>query len=590
MAVRTAGRDLRERSDAPVRGAVRVGLLYVGSVALVAAWVLYSDPLVASWIRGPAGDPWLNLSMGAAFVLATGGVVAGLTYLELKARGERTGQLLSLIDQGLAGISVVQDGAFRFVNARFAEIFGYDPEELVGTPVIDLIAPEERELVAENLRRRIESEIDDIRYRYTGQTKRGNAIRVDVHGRRVEWDGHPAVMSVHLDVTEEDRRREQARRSQRLEALGELTGSVAHDFNNLLTTIVAPLDLCEDEIGPDHPIWPEIQEAKAGAKRAVTLTRQLLEFSRRRIYRPRPIDMRELVQAAAPMLNRLTPAGVSIDLDLADDAPTVEVDPALFEQVLLNLVTNAADAIGPRGRIGIRVSGGPVPGDAPSALVLQVTDDGKGMDEETMSRIFEPFFTTRPSGTGLGLSTTHGIVTQAGGTVTVDSTLGKGTTFSIRLPGTNQAPEALRPQAPSTGNGEARPTRSRSVLVVDDEDPVRAVAARVLTRHGMKVQMAATGTEALAMLDQGPAPDILLTDVGLPDMNGVELAARIREMSPGVAVLYMSGHSDEAVLRKMARERSSGFVEKPFTVETLMDAISSTGGHDEATSSERRGA
>ncbi len=590
MEVRRARRELRERSDAPVRGAVRVGLLYVGAVALVAAWVAYSDPLVAGWIRGPVGDPWLNLSMGAVFVLATGAVVAGLTYLELKARGERTGQLLSLIDQGLAGISVVQGGAFRFVNARFAEIFGYDPEELVGTPVTDLIAPQERELVAENLRRRIESEIDDIRYRYTGQAKNGKLIRVDVHGRRVEWDGRPAVMSVHLDVTEEDRRREQARRSQRLEALGELTGSVAHDFNNLLTTIVAPLDLCEDEIGPDHPIWPEIQEARAGAKRAVTLTRQLLEFSRRRIYRPRPIDMRELVRAAVPMLNRLTSAGVSIDLDLAEDAPTVEVDPALFEQVLLNLVTNAADAIGSRGRIRIRAFRDSVSGGASSALVLEVSDDGKGMDEDTMSRIFEPFFTTRRSGTGLGLSTSHGIVTQAGGTLTVDSTLGKGTTFSIRLPGTEEAPEALRPQAPSIGSGEARSTRSRSVLVVDDEDPVRAVAARVLTRHGMKVQVAGTGAEALAVLDQGPAPDILLTDVGLPDMNGVELAARIREASPGIAVLYMSGHSDEAVLRKMARERSSGFVEKPFTVETLMEAISSTGGYDEASAVARRGA
>ncbi|MDZ7779935.1 MAG: response regulator [Gemmatimonadota bacterium] len=568
-----------EGSSAPFWSALRIGVLYAVAVSLAATWIVLSDPVIGAWVRGPSDAPFARLAMGGAFVLGSAVVVAALSYRELRERWARARQHRSLIDQDLAGISVVQDGAFRFVNHRFAEMFGYAPDEIVDppTPVGDLIAPDERGVVAEHLRRRVAAEVDDVRYRYTGLKKGGDKVRVEVHGRRIEWDGAPAVMSLHLDVTEEERLREEALRSQRLEALGELTGAVAHDFNNLLTTIVAPLDLCEGEVGPDHPIRPELEEAKAGAKRAVTLTQQLLAFSRRRIHRSRPMDMGELIRLAEPMLRRLVPAGVRIDLDLADDLPTVEADPSHIEQVLLNLVTNAVEAVGGRGRISIKAYAGAPGAEGLAELVVEVSDDGKGMDAETSARIFEPFFTTRADGTGLGLSTAHGIVKQASGELSVDSTLGVGTTFVLRLPGTEQPAEPLEGEASDRKESARSPSERRSVLVVDDEDGVRRVTARVLERHGLEVRAAATAEDALAVIGgENARVDVLLTDLGLPDMNGVDLAERAREAHPDISVLYMSGHSDELVLKRLARERSSGFIEKPFSVEGLLHAVGST--------------
>jgi len=523
-------------------------------------------PPFAAWLRTPVGALGVGL-----FLLGSALLVGAAVRRTLRGADDEL-RLSTLIDQDLVGITLVQDGRLAFVNSRFAALFGYEAEELMETPVLDVIDPAGRDTVVENLRKRLDGEVDHLRYRYTGLKKDGETIRVEVYGRRVEWRGRPAVLSLHVDITEEERLREHTRRSQRLQALGELTGAVAHDFNNLLTAIVAPIDLCVTELGPDHPARVELLEAKESASRAVTLTRQLLSFSRQRIYRARMVEMDRLVVRTEPMLGRLVPAGVKIHLEIDDDLPTVEIDPSHFEQVLLNLVTNASEAVDGRGDIWIRVGTEGAGEVGPPDVILEVRDNGKGMAAETRNRVFEPFYTTRSEGTGLGLSTVHGIVTQEGGEITVESTEGKGTTFRIRLPGRDAEPEAA--DGFTTEREAPVEIEDASILVVDDQETVRRVTVRVLERHGLRTRSASTGREALEIVRTAEVPpDLLLTDVGLPDLNGVELAGRVRQANPSIRVLYMSGHSDESVLGRLARERSSGFVEKPFSVTDLLKAV-----------------
>lgn len=555
-------------------GALRLGLIYL-AVALGLA--ISSDWAITRWVSDPALRATLQTGSEIFFIVGTGGLITFLAFRELKRSKDFQGHYRTVVEQTLAGLSVVQDDRFIFVNERFAELFGYEPHELIGSVrVIDVISPEDRDDVGEQLRRRMEGEIDDVHYRYTGLTKQGDRIRVEVYGRRIEWEGEPAVTSLHLDVTEVESLREQARRSQRLEELGQLTGAVAHDFNNLLTTILAPLELCKRYLDESHPAWGEVEEAKKSARRAVSLTRQLLAFSRQRIYRPRPIDIRELVQGLATMLARLSGSGVEIHVELGEAPLAVEVDPSHFAQVLLNLVTNAREAVQRHGDIWIRAYPTDAKGPSASTVVIEVEDNGVGMDDETLGHLFEPFFTTREQGTGLGLSTAHGIVEQAGGNISVTSTPGRGTTFRIRLPGTEKPPEPVEAAEPEKEQSEERPEEGEekmSVLVVDDEEDVLRVTGRVLERHGFEVTLAGTAQKAIALAGNGRDFGLLLTDIGLPQMNGVELAAKIREMDGDLPVLYMSGRSDREVLDQLAQDPSVKFIEKPFSVDQLLGAV-----------------
>lgn len=563
---------------APFRSALRLGLIYL---AVVLPLEFASHWAIDRWISDPAIYDIARVGADLAFIFGTGGVILYLAYRELRKRTEVEERQQTLLDQSLAGISLVQDGQLRFVNKRLAEILGYEPEELTDPSFenLDVVAPQDREMVAEALRQRLEEGIDDLRYRYTGLTQEGKEVRLEVYGRRVEWEEKPAVLSIHLDVTREEQLEEQVRRAQRMDSLGQLTGSVAHDFNNVLTVIMASLDLSEDHLDEDSPARQELKVAKESTREAQSLTRQLLSFSRRRMYQPQRTDLNELVRRNHPMLKRLSDAGAEVRMELADNLPAVEIDRSLFNQVLLNLISNANEAVEGDGEIRIRTRAEKRDSGLPPDVLLEVIDDGRGIDQEACNQVFEPFFTTRQEGTGLGLATVHGIVLQAKGEIGVDSAPGEGTTFRIRLTGSETEPEPWE----SAEDGLPKQERSKvlgnddmTILVVEDEEAVRRVVIRALKRHGFNTVSAPDGKGAVAVAEEHRNQiELALIDAGLPDVNGVEVADRMKDIVPTNRVVYMSGHSDQEVVDRLARERSAGFLEKPFSVEELVDYIHS---------------
>ena len=371
----------------------------------------------------------------------------------------------------------------------------------------------------------------------------------------------------------------QMRQSQRLEAVGQLAGGVAHDFNNLLTVIKAHATFALEDLGVTHPQAADVQTIHDAAERAASLTRHLLAFSRRQLLEPRVLDLNELITQFERMVRRVIPVDIGIVLKLADDLAATAADPGQLEQVLMNLVVNARDAMPDGGTIvietmNVELDANSIARHAPADVVpggyveLVVSDCGVGMDEATQARIFEPFFTTKEKGkgTGLGLSTAYGIVKQSGGYIWVYSELGKGTTVRVYLPRVERAPGRV-----DAGADAPEPARGgETVLVVEDESLVRSVARRVLTNNGYCVLEAENGVEALRVCaERLPSIDLVVTDLAMPEMGGRELAAELHARRPALRILFMSGYTEDAALRRNVLEPGEAFIAKPFTPEAF---------------------
>lgn len=382
-----------------------------------------------------------------------------------------------------------------------------------------------------------------------------------------------------LRAEEMARLRAQLEHSQRLDALGKLAGSVAHDFNNLLTVIGGGAQLAQTSLPPGHRARDELALVLDAAQRAVGVTHQLLAFSRRQVMRPEPIDLNATVQGSLGLLQRLLGSNVAIRTELDPAAQLVRVDAVQCQQMLLNLAINAGDAMPQGGTLTLAtrsVTGESAHADPPIAsgdyTLLRVSDTGIGMDAQTLARAFEPFFTTKDQGrgTGLGLATVYGIVEQSQGAIRVRSTPGAGTTFDVFLPVTHAAQPAAAPAQPKPPRTGA-PVR---VLVVDDDEMVRNVAARLLTQGGYEILQASSGYQALALTDRdSPAIDLLLTDVLMPGMSGVELAQKLRERLPGLPVVFMTGYATEMLAKQGLHPDAGSFIAKPFGTEALRKAI-----------------
>jgi PAS domain S-box-containing protein len=393
-----------------------------------------------------------------------------------------------------------------------------------------------------------------------GQTVGAINISEDVTGKRAE-EATGAL------------REEQERQADKMDAIGRLAGGIAHDFNNLLTGILTYSELILQELRPSDPIRADIEQIRHAGQRAAGLTRQLLAFSRRQVLQPRVVSLNALATELEPMLGRLLGTDVALDLLLDPAAGNVTVDPGQMEQVLVNLIMNAREAMPSGGRVSITTANAQPDqqkvAQDPPYVAISVKDTGGGMDAAIQARIFEPFFTTKhgSSGSGLGLSTVVGIIEQSGGRIRVESEPGQGAEFTIYLPrytGLEPAVATAERVVPQGG--------SETLLLVEDEATVRASVRRLLEWHGYRVIEAGNGSEALRIYEDNPeAIDLVLTDLAMPEMGGHELVEQLRVRNPAVRVVFMSGYTEKAVAANNgAMPSGTGFVEKPFTVDTLM--------------------
>jgi len=498
--------------------------------------------------------------------------------------------LATLIEASpLAIVTFDPEGVVTMWNPAAERIFGWSENEALGTRLPFVPAEKQAEFLA--LRRRallgeVFTEPELHRRRADGSPI---VVSVSTAPLRSPDGAIYGIMSILMDVTErkaaeETRERlkiveEQLRQSQEMEAVGRLAGGVAHDFNNLLTAISGYSDLLLHRLPDYSTLRRDVEEIRKAGDRAATLTRQLLAFSRRQVLQPKVLDLNTVVTKMGQMLRRLIGEDIELSIDLSPSLSLVKADPGQIEQVILNLVIKARDAMPDGGRITIATTDADlsssyaavhpevVPG---PHVLLSVADTGQGMSDETQTHLFEPFFTTKESGkgTGLGLSTVYGIVQQSGWHLRVNSAADRGSTFLIYLPRVEPPEDGVqgadRPLLPYPSPG------TETVLLADDEEVVRRFAREILSGNGYKVLEAWSGREAL-LLSEAYRGEIhlLLTDVVMPKMSGRELTERIRPLRPDLRILYMSGYTDDASLRHGVLEDGIPFLQKPFTPEGL---------------------
>jgi two-component system cell cycle sensor histidine kinase/response regulator CckA len=490
----------------------------------------------------------------------------------------------------------LQDVLFRFrpgrtpeleyISPAVAAITGLTPDDLYERPelLFDTTDPEDREV----MRRSWQSPSDRPLVLHwprddgTRACAEQRLVAVYDDGVLIAVEGILRDITAEVEAAEQRRDLErQLHQAERLDSLGQLAGGVAHDFNNILGVISGYTGFVLDELGPDHPCRPDLENIDDAARRAAALTRQLLIFSRLQPSRPEVVDLNDVVGQIERLLRRTIGEDIEFDIDLEPDPGCVIIDPSRLEQIIMNLVVNARAAMPDGGRLTIRtVRTDLVPataiGGRPSSdrfLSLTVADTGCGMDEEVQRRAFEPFFTTRSTGqgSGLGLATVYGAVQEASGAISVDSTPGAGTRITVYLPAAEQPAAAAEPDRPI---GESGQGQGEHVLVVEDDDDIRTITRRVLSRGGYQVTDAATREEALRLVHDGTLGfDLLLSDVIMPGMPILEFIQTVLDTRPSIKIVFMSGYTADSDRRL---PEGVPIVDKPFSARTLLDQIKAT--------------
>jgi len=469
------------------------------------------------------------------------------------------------------------EGRFLDVNPALISMLGYGSvEEVLGLDARQdvFFNPQELEHLIEDYRR--SGSVNGVEVQW--KSKDGRVIIVRLSGRTVNGADHPGeeLEIIAEDITERRQLEEQFRQAQKMDAVGRLAGGVAHDFNNLLMVINGYTEVLLEELKPDSPLHQKVHSIQQAADRAATLTRQLLAFSRKQLLELKVVDVNTVISDMERLLRPLIGENIALMTRLSPDAGRTRADAGQLEQVVMNLVVNAKDAMPNGGRITVQSSDVTVrqnfgehrfiqPG---RYVVLSVSDTGHGMDKETQSRIFEPFFTTKEKGkgTGLGLSTVYGIVKQTGGYIFAQSEVGAGTTFYIYLPRVEDSAQELRPAL----SRENEKGGCETVLLVEDEDSVRELVRQTLAARGYKVLEAADGERGLhAAAAFSGRIDILITDVVMPGISGRELANRLLLLRPDMGVLYLSGYTEDTILHQGTLGPNTAFLQKPFTLQHL---------------------
>ncbi len=478
------------------------------------------------------------------------------------------------------------DGTILFESRSIETELGHPPEEYVGRNAFDFVHPDDTPRVMQAFLNAVQTHGSTPLLSFRFRHKDGTYRILEGRGNNLLDD--PAVQGIVFnsrDVTEQRRLEEQLRQSQKVQAIGQLTGGVAHDFNNILTAIIGYSDLALAALPSGNTTHQQVEEIRKAANRAAGLTRQLLAFSRKQVLQPKVISLETVVAEMDKMLRRLL--GEQIDLVTVAHPPVgnVKADLGQIEQVLLNLAVNARDAMEGVAEAKLTIElrdavldetyaelrGDVQPGEY---VLLAISDNGCGMPPEVRARLFEPFFTTKAQGkgTGLGLATCHGIVKQSGGHISVYSEPGCGTTFKVYLPKVNEAAEAIVTNAETL----ATPAGTGTVLLVEDEPMLRELGLTVLQELGYEVLAAENGKEALALVDAHPDKriDLLLTDVVMPEMGGKELAEKLRPLSPKTKVIFCSGYTEDAIFHSGGLEAGVYFLQKPYTVAAVAQKVS----------------
>jgi two-component system cell cycle sensor histidine kinase/response regulator CckA len=484
-----------------------------------------------------------------------------------------------------------------YISPRVLDLTGYSDAEMVADPELwgRLVADADKESYLAAMRRLYETgDPFNLEYQLIGRDGRLRWVRDEAAVMHDEAGRRTHVRGVVIDVTERRLLEDQLRQAQKMEAVGQLAGGVAHDFNNLLTAITGHADLLRVGLTDDDPTREDVEAILQASASATALVRQLLAFGRKQILRPETLDLSGVVNDVVPMLRRLIGEHIALVTDLGAGLESVRADPNQIEQVIVNLSVNARDAMPDGGMLTLGTSHVDVdeaeadrnlglrPG---QYVVLTVADTGVGMTREIRERIFEPFFTTKGPGrgTGLGLATVFGIVKQSGGYIAVSSAAGRGTTFQVFLPPSATVPGEASPRV--AANPTAIAPGTGRILVAEDDPAVRTLAVLVLARAGYDVIEAQSGAAAVELLRRSPDPvDVLVSDMVMPGMGGIELARHVAREWPDVGIVLMSGYAEEAVAQSDRLSVASWFLPKPFTPEqlgaTVRDAIADRSSRD----------
>lgn len=527
-------------------------------------------------LAGPGGESFVSaarsISMQLGQALALSRTFSKLANAEQRYR--------ALLDNARDAITVLTPGGVILeANRAWERLMGVPREHALGRNVADF-APDPKS--------GLQSEYDKAVAQRGGSVPPslirrpdGTEIQVELSRTAVEIAGEKFILSIGRDVTDRLRLEEQFRQAQKMEAIGNLAGAIAHDFNNLLSVILSYAALALGDLKPGNPLREDLEQVKRAGERSCDLTRQLLAFSRQQLLQPQILDLNAILAGMEKMLRRLLGEAVQLSLLTFTNIGRVHVDRGQIEQVIMNLAVNARDAMPSGGKLSIET--GNVDLDAVYAaqhhgltpgpyVMLAVTDTGTGMDAATRARIFEPFFTTKEmgKGTGLGLATVFGIVTQSHGHIWVYSEPGKGTTFKIYFPRREPvADDEVPAVAPTTGL-----RGSETVLLVEDEDQVRALARRILGQNGYNVLEAQNGGEAFLICEQFEARiHLLVTDVVMPRMSGKQLAERLAVVRPDMRVLFMSGYTDNTIVHHGVLDAGVAFLQKPITPDAFLRKV-----------------
>jgi two-component system cell cycle sensor histidine kinase/response regulator CckA len=494
-------------------------------------------------------------------------------------------ELFRLITENAADMIAVvgSDGRRLYNSPSYQKILGYTPEELQNTSSLDQIHPDDRTQVEEAAKealvfgtgRRIE-------YRMRHKDGTWHFLESSASTIRNAEGQTEKLVIVNRDITERRRLEEQFRQAQKMEAVGRLSGGIAHDFNNLLGVIIGYSEILQEKLQPTNPLRGSVDEILGAGRRAATLTRQLLAFSRQQVLEPKVLNLNAVLKDMGNMLPRMIGEDIELSMVLGTALGRVKADQGQIEQIVMNLTVNARDAMPDGGKLFIETTNAEIdlsfakrysyPVQQGSYVLLTVSDTGIGMDAETQAHIFEPFFTTKEKGkgTGLGLATAYGIVKQSGGYIDVYSELGTGTTFKIYLPRVHDALDSQKPAESDLMKSRGNET----ILLVEDETSLRTLTRNLLELSGYTVLEASNGSEAMTISQQHSGLlQLLLTDVVMPGMSGRVLAGQVIEQRPLIKVVYMSGYTGQAVGAHVALEEGSFFLQKPFSRDGLVSKV-----------------